>query len=204
MPNRGPWAACKIQADRHYAMKTLSPPLDEDAQRELLALARTTLESYFTTGRVQESAIRNPALRRRSGAFVTLHKGNDLRGCIGLISDEGELCRTVQRCVLSAALEDSRFAPVTREEVAALSIEISVLSPAQRVTDMGQIEVGRHGLIVSSGGFRGLLLPQVASKYEWDRETFLAQTCRKAGLPATAWNRPGTVIQIFEAQVFSE
>ena len=185
-------------------MNTFPPPLDEDAQKELLALARATLESYFTAGRVPESAIHNPALRRRSGAFVSLHKGDDLRGCIGLISDEGELYRTVQRCVLSAALEDSRFAPVTREEITALHIEISVLSPAHRVTDMGQIEVGRHGLIVSSGGFRGLLLPQVASKYEWDRETFLAQTCRKAGLPATAWNRPGTVVQIFEAQVFSE
>ena len=185
-------------------MNTLPPPLDESAQKELLALARTTLEDYFTTGKVPEATIFNPALRRRSGAFVSLHKGEDLRGCIGLISDEGELYRTVQRCVLSAALEDSRFTPVTREEVDALHIEISVLSPAQRVTDVTQIEAGRHGLIISAGGFRGLLLPQVVSKYGWDRETFLAQTCRKAGLSTTAWNRSGTVIQIFEAQVFSE
>ena len=178
--------------------------LTDAERRALLRVARESIAAHF---RARRPPLPDPtgALAEHRGAFVTLHgRDGQLRGCIGLISDEGELCRTVQRCVLSAALEDSRFAPVTREEVAALSIEISVLSPAQRVTDMGQIEVGRHGLIVSSGGFRGLLLPQVASKYEWDRETFLAQTCRKAGLPATAWNRPGTVIQIFEAQVFSE
>jgi len=178
--------------------------LDEPAQKELLSLTRATLESYFATGQVPEYQILRPELSQRSGAFVSLHKGEELRGCIGYLSDEGELYRTVQRCALSAALEDTRFNPVTLEEVAELKIEISVLSPSRRITDVGCIEVGRHGLIISLGGFRGLLLPQVATKYNWDRDTFLAQTCRKAGLPSHAWRQPGAVIQIFEAQVFSE
>lgn len=178
--------------------------LDEAAQKELLALTRSTLESYFATGRVPEYQAVHPELLQRSGAFVSLHNGEDLRGCIGLLSNEGELYRTVQRCALSAALEDSRFRPVTPEEMPDLKIEISVLSLFQRITDVGLIEVGRHGLIISLGGFRGLLLPQVATKFNWDRETFLSQTCRKAGLPADAWCQPNVVIQIFEAQVFSE
>ncbi|MBZ5495314.1 MAG: AmmeMemoRadiSam system protein A [Acidobacteriia bacterium] len=180
------------------------PVLDESAQKELLVLTRATLESYFSTGQIPEYCAQHPALLERRGAFVSLHRGAELRGCIGLLSSEGELYRTVQRCALSAALEDSRFKPVTRHEVADLKIEISVLSPFERITDVHVIEVGRHGLIVSLGGLRGLLLPQVATKYDWDRETFLAQTCRKAGLPSNAWRQPNAAIQIFEAQVFSE
>ncbi len=185
-------------------MEPSSRTLGEAAQKELLALARATLVSYFSTGRVPEYQALNPELLQRSGAFVSLHNGEDLRGCIGLLSNEGELYRTVQRCALSAALEDSRFRPVTPEEMTDLKIEISVLSTFHRITDVRLIEVGRHGLIVSQGGFRGLLLPQVATKYNWDRETFLSQTCRKAGLPANAWCQPNVVIQAFEAQVFSE
>lgn len=185
-------------------MDTPQATLDESAQRELLVLARATLENYFQTGRVLEHQTKHPGLLRRAGAFVTLHRGDDLRGCIGMLTSEDELCRTVQRCALSAALEDSRFAPVSATEIPELSIEISVLSAFEYVTDISRIEVGRHGLIISLGGARGLLLPQVASRYGWDRETFLAQTCRKAGLPAQAWRQPQAKIQIFEAQVFSE
>lgn len=180
------------------------PILDEFAQKELLALARATLEGYLKTGRIREYVTEHPELVKRSGAFVSLHNGEDLRGCIGILSSDGELYRTVQRCVLSAALEDSRFHQVTEEEIGDLTIEISVLSALERITDVQVIEMGRHGLMISLGGSRGLLLPQVASKYNWDRETFLAQTCRKAGLPANAWRQPNVVIQIFEAQVFSE
>jgi AmmeMemoRadiSam system protein A len=180
------------------------PILDESAQRELLALARATLEGYVKTGRVPEYRTEHPELARRSGAFVSLHNGEDLRGCIGILSSDGELYRTVQRCVISAALEDSRFHPVSEEEIGELKIEISVLSALERIADVQLIEVGKHGLMISLGGLRGLLLPQVASKYDWDRETFLAQTCRKAGLPTNAWRQPNAVIQIFEAQVFSE
>jgi AmmeMemoRadiSam system protein A len=185
-------------------MATQAPLLDESAQKELLAIARTTLEVYFKNGTTPELQITCSELSRRGGAFVSLHHGEDLRGCIGILSSEGELHRTVQHCALSAALEDSRFQPVTRDEIPLLNIEISVLSEFRRITDVQLIEVGRHGLMISMGGSRGLLLPQVGAEYGWDRETFLAQTCRKAGLPANAWNRPNAVIQIFEAQVFSE
>jgi hypothetical protein len=185
-------------------MDKSTPVLDESARKELLALARKTLENYFATGRIAECQATHAELLKRCGAFVSLHKGEELRGCIGLLSNEVELYRTVQRCALSAALEDSRFAPVTPGEIAGLKIEISVLSPLQRITDVRTIEVGRHGLLISLGGLRGLLLPQVATQYNWDRETFLAQTCRKAGLPTYAWRQPNVVIQVFEAQVFSE
>lgn len=181
------------------------PPIEETAQRELLALTRSTLQSYFQTGRVDDTCRAvHPQLFRRSGAFVTLHKQGELRGCIGLLSEDRELYRTVQRCALSAALEDSRFNPVTPEEFNDLKIEISVLSRLQRIDDVQLIQVGRHGLVVSLGGARGLLLPQVAVKYNWDRETFLAQTCRKAGLWSHAWRQPNAIIQIFEAQIISD
>jgi uncharacterized protein len=185
-------------------MEILQPPLDERARRELLALARTTLRSYFQTGKVPEYKPENPGLSSPGGAFVSLHKGEELRGCIGLLASDGELYRTVQRCALSAALEDSRFHPVTEHEVQGLSIEISVLSPLERIQDPALIEVGRHGLVISLGAMRGLLLPQVAAKYGWNRDTFLAQTCRKAGLPPDAWHSPKAAIYVFEAQVFSD
>jgi AmmeMemoRadiSam system protein A len=185
-------------------MENLRAPLDETAQHELLAMARAALESYLATGRVPEEIPPDAALRQQCGAFVSLHRHEDLRGCIGILSDEEELFRVVRRCALSAALEDSRFRPVTVEELGELKIEISVLSLFQDVTDIQRIEVGRHGLMISRGRQRGVLLPQVAQKHGWDRETFLAQTCRKAGLPADAWRRPDVSIQAFEAQVFSE
>jgi uncharacterized protein len=178
--------------------------LDESAKRELLSLTRSTLEDYFTLGKVPEYQPESADLLRSGGAFVSLHNGEDLRGCIGLLASDGELYRTVQRCALSAALEDSRFRPITRDEVAKLTIEISILSPLCRIQDPSIIEVGRHGLIISLGAMRGLLLPQVATKYHWDRNTFLSQTCRKAGLPPDAWRQPNAVIHTFEALVFSD
>jgi AmmeMemoRadiSam system protein A len=194
----------RSRRDPPAIMETDQPILEETARRELLALSRATLEGYLATDRIPEWDVVHPVLRRRSGAFVSLHKGEELRGCIGMLSEDHELFRTVQRCTISAALEDSRFRPVTPEEVPELSIEISVLSPLRRVTDVGLIEVDKHGLVIALGNLRGLLLPQVATKYHWDRDTFLAQTCRKAGLPSNAWRDPKVVIQVFEAQVFSE
>jgi len=189
--------------DLPATMVTSQPILDEAEQQELLALSRATLEDYLATGRIPEVDVVHPALRRRSGVFVSMHKGEELRGCIGIIFDDHELFRAVQRCTISAALEDSRFHPVTPEEVPDLSIELSVLSPLQLVTDLRIIEVGRHGLVITRGNLRGLLLPQVATQYNWDRDTFLAQTCRKAGLPSNAWRNANVMVHVFEAQVFS-
>jgi AmmeMemoRadiSam system protein A len=110
----------------------------------------------------------------------------------------------VQHCAVSAASEDYRFERVSPEEVPGITLEISVLSPLERTTDASEVEVGRHGLYVVRGQRRGLLLPQVATDWGWDRETFLAQTCVKAGLDEDAWRDPATTIYLFQAQVFSE
>jgi len=178
--------------------------LDKEDKTELLKLARTTLETYLTDETSPEYHTSREALLEQKGAFVTLHNGEELRGCIGQLYPDRELYRIVQYCALSAALEDTRFLPVTNEELRDLSIEISVLTPFRRVRNVEEIEVGRHGLYIIQGHFRGLLLPQVATQYNWDRTTFLQQTCRKAGLPETAWRDPLTTIHSFEAEVFSD
>ena len=178
--------------------------LDDSDKSELLALARTTLEIYFSEKRVPDCQTTRPELLAHRGAFVSLHRGEELRGCIGQIFADRELFRIVQYCALSAALEDNRFYPVTPEELPELTIEISAMTPLQRVLNVEEIEVGKHGIYIVRGTHRGLLLPQVATHYMWDRDTFLSQTCRKAGLPESAWRDPQSLVQIFSAEVFSE
>ncbi len=176
-----------------------------DAEKvELLKLARTTLTTYFKNGKIPPYETSSGALMEQKGAFVSLHEGGELRGCIGQIIGDRELYKTVQHCALSAALEDSRFVSVTRDEVDGLSIEISVLTPFHRIKDVNEIEVGKHGLYIVRGASRGLLLPQVATQYGWDRTRFLEHTCIKSGLPESAWRDPQTAIYTFEAEVFSE
>ncbi len=138
------------------------------------------------------------------GAFVTLRKHGQLRGCIGLIEGLKPLVDTVREMAVAASLRDQRFNPVGEDELEELDIEISAMSPIRTVEDTALIEVGRDGLIVRRAGQQGLLLPQVATEYGWDRETFLEQTCRKAGLPADAWKTEGTEICSFRAEVFGE
>jgi AmmeMemoRadiSam system protein A len=174
---------------------------DKDA---LLKLARKTLEAHFADESTPACPASNQALNEQKGAFVSLHRGTELRGCIGQLYPDRELGKVVQHCVLSAAMEDMRFVPVARDELEGLSIEISVLSPFRRVQSIGEIEVGKHGLYIVKGRFRGLLLPQVATQYRWDREKFLEQTCLKAALPKSAWQDPQTAIYTFEADVFSD
>ena len=141
-------------------------------------------------------------LREHLGAFVTLKLHGRLRGCIGNIQGMGELYRTVWTMARSAAFEDPRFPELGEDEFPKLEYEISILSPIEPCTDPARVEVGRHGLIMSAHGRSGLLLPQVPVEWQWDRETFLAQTCVKAGLPRNAWKDPGTTIFWFEAEVF--
>jgi AmmeMemoRadiSam system protein A len=136
------------------------------------------------------------------GAFTTLHLHDRLRGCIGYVSPNQPLFRTVAETARAAAFGDPRFAPVTLEEAADLKVEISVLSPLCPIA-ANDVVVGRHGLVVAQGNRRGLLLPQVPVEWDWDRETFLSQTCLKAGLPADAWLR-GAELQAFTAEVFGE
>jgi AmmeMemoRadiSam system protein A len=143
-------------------------------------------------------------LGRPAAAFVTLHVGGALRGCIGTSASRHPLWRVVGEMATAAATRDPRFAPITADELDGLSVEIFVLSPERLVRDSSEIEIGRHGLEVRRRLARGLLLPQVAVEHDFDRERFLAETCRKAGLPADAWRDPATEVRLFEADVFSE
>jgi uncharacterized protein len=143
------------------------------------------------------------ALRRPGGAFVTLHRGSRLRGCIGHLPSREPLIEVVARCARSAALEDPRFSPVRPEEIAEIDIEISVLSPLEEIAP-NNIEAGKHGLVVSQGWQRGVLLPQVAAQFGWTAEKLLEETCVKAGFDRAAWKDPQTHIQAFTAEVFSE
>ena len=131
-------------------------------------------------------------------------KRGDLRGCIGSIRAMEPLYRAVATSAVSAAFRDPRFFPVRKEEMVQLDLEISVMGPIEPVSDVSDIEVGRDGLIISLGRFAGLLLPQVATEYGWDRQTFLDQTCMKAGLPPGAWRAQETRIEKFSAEVFGE
>lgn len=138
-----------------------------------------------------------------AGAFVTLRHRGRLRGCIGQLAANVSLAQVVAHCAKSAALEDPRFDAVCPGELAEIEIELSVLSPPENVT-VEQIEIGKHGLLVSRGWERGVLLPQVAAQFHWNARRFLEETCAKAGFERDAWQDPATQIQAFTAEVFSE
>jgi len=173
-------------------------------KKELLILARRAIESAIAGGAPPVSDLESAALDTECGAFVTIEKGGQLRGCIGHVRADAPLRRTVVDMAVQAALHDPRFPQVTGDELAGLDIEISVLSPLEKVGDVSEIVVGRDGLIMQDGYRSGLLLPQVATDYGWDRETFLDHTCRKAGLEAGCWRREGVTILRFTAEVFGE
>lgn len=136
------------------------------------------------------------------GAFTTLHLDGELRGCVGYVLPVSSVYRAVAETARAAAFEDARFRPVTLPDASRLEIELSILSPPQPIS-VEAIEIGRHGLLIGMAGDRGLLLPQVPTEHNWDRTTFLEQTCRKAGLPVDAWKN-GATIEAFTAEVFGE
>ncbi len=177
-------------------------PLGEAEQRLLLEYARQALEESVCRHRRIEVKEPEGALRENGGAFVTLRKAGRLRGCIGYVEPLKPLYQTVHECAVAAAVRDPRFPPVSPEELPNLRVEISVLSPLMDVS-VDQIEIGQHGLYISRGAHRGVLLPQVAVEWKWDRKRFLEETCLKAGLPADAWQRDAKV-QAFTAQIISE
>jgi AmmeMemoRadiSam system protein A len=144
----------------------------------------------------------SPHLAEPRGAFTSLYLNGELRGCVGYVLPVSSVYRAVIDTARAAAFEDARFYPVTIDEARQLKIELSVLSPPAPIS-AEEVEVGRHGLLISMVGLRGLLLPQVPAERNWDRITFLEQTCRKAGLPPDAWQR-GAVIEAFTAEVFGE
>ncbi len=146
----------------------------------------------------------NGALAEPAGAFVTLRINHELRGCIGYIESSDPLSGVIDEVAEKAALEDPRFPPLTPDEFRHIHIEISVLSPMQRIKSIEEIIVGTHGLLLEHGWHRGLLLPQVATEYGWTREEFLNNVARKAGLPVGAWRDEITKLYIFSAVVFEE
>jgi AmmeMemoRadiSam system protein A len=169
----------------------------------LLQTARISIEVRLF-GKKAEYPEPTPLLKENCGAFVTLHKEGGLRGCIGYVVAIKPLVETIKDVACASAFGDPRFQPVRKEEYPSLELEISVLSPLRVITDVNEITVGEHGIVIRRGHSSGLLLPQVATEYGWDRNTFLTQTCHKAGLPGNAWKDPATEIEIFSAIVFNE
>lgn len=178
------------------------PLLSDEEGRVLLALARQAVGAAASRSPLPDPRSVPERLLLPQGAFVTLRHGRRLRGCIGVVVAADPLALNVVRCAAAAACEDPRFPPVTPREVDDLEVEISVLDPPRPVRDLDEIEVGRHGLLISEGARRGLLLPQVALERGWDRDTFLSEACRKANLDPDAW-RHGARIEVFSAQIIA-
>jgi AmmeMemoRadiSam system protein A len=180
----------------------LPPEFSFEQRRALLLIAHQSILSALDHQPLPEEPPSPAGLSDSRGVFTTLYLWGQLRGCVGYAVPVVPLYRAVAETARAAAFEDSRFPPVTPEDALKLEVSLSVLSPLFPI-DTAAVEVGRHGLVISDGARRGLLLPQVAVEHGWDRETFLEQTCRKAGLPLDAWNK-GATIEAFTAEVFSD
>lgn len=178
--------------------------LTPEHQQTLLDIARNSIESCVLTGEPCFEPREEKALNARLGCFVSIKKDGQLRGCIGNFQSRWPLHREVAEMACAAATKDPRFYPMGKDELEDYQIEISVLSPLERITDPETIRVGVHGLYIEMGFYRGVLLPQVATEYGWDRTTFLQQTCSKAGLPANAWRSEDAEIYVFTARVFGD
>lgn len=188
------------------AAATLDSPAPEfslsaEEKKELIHLARQAINLYVEQNKILEYKTQAPNLITEKGAFVTIKKNGTLRGCIGFTEPIFPLHETIIRAAIYAAVQDPRFRPVSREELKDLNLEISVLTPLKKIDDPRLVLVGKHGLVISQGDKKGLLLPQVPVENNWSRETFLDEACLKAGLPADAWKK-GAEIYVFEAIVF--
>ncbi|MCB9757472.1 MAG: AmmeMemoRadiSam system protein B [Candidatus Omnitrophica bacterium] len=179
--------------------------LNLEQKKQLLTLARQTIENYVTEHKVKNIQIDDARLSYPQGAFVTIHKNGQLRGCIGHIVSDEPLQKTVRDMAIAAATQDPRFSAVRAEELKSIDLEISVLSRPWRIKDIGEIQMGVHGVIISKGRAHGVFLPQVATETQWSKEKFLSELCsQKANLPANCWQDPATHIEIFTADVFGE
>ena len=170
----------------------------------LLDIAKKAIVAKVNNKDLPQLTVDSETIQEKRGAFVTLKKHGYLRGCIGYIKAYKPLGETVQEMAIAAAFHDPRFPSLMPDEVQDLTFEISVLSPLKRIKNIKEIEVGKHGLYIVRGYKSGLLLPQVAVEYKWDRETFLKETCCKAGLPMQAWMDKETEIYIFSADYFGD
>lgn len=193
-----------VQDSSHLKAEMKDIPRLSAAEKEkLLSMARETLTEYLNTGTTPDYSIEEPGLLQEVAVFVTLRRRDgELRGCIGRLEVSEPLYRTVQDCAISAATNDYRFPPVTAVELEDILIEISALSPFRLIHSPNEIQVGRHGLLIRRGFRVGLLLPQVATARDWDRDEFLRAICLKAGLPTGAWRDAD--LYVFSAEVFEE
>jgi AmmeMemoRadiSam system protein A len=192
---------CPLPNDASAPVRVTPAEYSPEERRILLELAHRAIDAALE--RIQlDMTPPTPHLAQLRGAFTTLHLQDQLRGCVGYVIAAYPLYRTVAETAVAAAFHDNRFAPVTAAEASGLKAQISVLSPLAPI-QAEDVVVGCHGLVVSAGGCRGLLLPQVPLEHGWDRITFLEQTCFKAGLGPDAWNR-GAILEAFTAEVFGE
>ncbi len=188
-----------------YKEDKMESLLNQAQKKRLLEIARKAIEDYLDKGEVLKLKEEDPVLNKKMGAFVTLHKSGELRGCIGNMVGKGPLYLTIQDMAIAAATQDPRFPSVTKGELKDTDIEISVLSPMLKVRDPSEIEMGKHGVMVQSGFRSGVFLPQVATETGWDKETFMNNLCvHKAGLSADAWKKGKCEMFIFTAEVFGE
>lgn len=176
---------------------------DEEKAR-LIAIARESVESVVAGRKYVPAAPAEPRLLQNAGAFVTLHSRGELRGCIGFIEARLPVYETIAEMAARSATADPRFDSVKKSELNDIDIEVSILSPLRKIEKPEDVEVGKHGLVIEKGYYRGLLLPQVATENGWDRETFLKYVCLKAGLDQNAYHDPGSTIYVFTAEVFGE
>ena len=178
--------------------------LNTREQQALLAIARQAIVHGVQTGQEYIEPREEKTLNQRNGCFVTIKQNGQLRGCIGNFQSELPLFKEVAQMAQASAAKDPRFYPLKENDLDNFTLEISVLSPLQKIEDIEEIEVGKHGIYIEKSFYRGVLLPQVALEHNWDRLTFLKQTCIKAGLPTDAWKADDAEIYVFSAQVFAE
>ncbi|TBR14979.1 AmmeMemoRadiSam system protein A [bacterium] len=179
--------------------------LNKKQKRELLELARNSIKAYLETGKKIQAKTSDPVLSKEMGAFVTLHENGQLRGCIGNLIGTQSLYLNIRDMAVEAAVGDPRFVHLEPSELKNVEIEISVLSPMERVASPDEIILGKHGVLVKRGFRSGVFLPQVATETGWSKEEFLSYLCsEKAGLPKDAWKDKDTELYVFTAEIFSE
>lgn len=208
--NKGLWTvgyvSCAIDQEKaHQALDEEKAMLNKEQKRKLLEIARNSIETYLKTGKRLELREVDPVLLKEMGAFVTLRKDGELRGCIGNLVGREPLYLTVKDMAVEAAVGDPRFPSVELSELKDIDLEISVLSPMERISSIDKMQLGVHGVLVKKGFNSGVFLPQVATETGWSKEEFMSNLCaHKAGLSADAWKDKSTEVYIFTAEVFSE